>query len=106
VPYWARLVNLFRHLSPELAGELCVFSLFGQMRLMSRGLLHYPQVWMTLVETMERGIRVGRESGPIFMMKCEDALHLPMDEARAVLGVRGAAFVDTSAATAIYEERA
>ena len=106
VPYWARLVNLFRHLGPELAGELCVFSLFGQMRLMSRGLLHYPQVWMTLVETMERGIRVGRESGPIFMMKCEDALHLPMDEARAALGVRGAAFVDTSAATAIYEERA
>lgn len=106
VPYYMRLTNLFQFLSPELAGELCVFGMLGSMRIMSRAMLHYPQVWMTVLETVERGIAVGRQSGPIFMAKYEDVLHLPLEEARAQLGVRGARFVDTSAQTAIFEERA
>ena len=68
-------------------------------------MLHYPEVWMTVVETIERGIEVGRESGPIFMARYEDVLHLPLKEAREALGVHGARFVDTSPQTAIYEER-
>ncbi len=105
VPYYARLVNVFKHLSPELAGELSVFNILGAMRIMSRGMLHYPQTWPAIVDAMERGIAVGRASDPIFMLKCEDALHLPLDVARERLGIRDARFVDTSAETAIYLEQ-
>lgn len=105
VPYYMRLVNLFKFLSPELAGELCVFGMLGSMRIVSRAMLHYPQVWMTVLETMERGIKVGRESAPIFMAKYEDVLHLPLEQAREHLGVCGVRYVDTTAQTAIYEER-
>jgi len=106
VPYYMRLTNLYKFLSTELAGELCVYGALGSMRIVSRAALHYPQVWLTVLETIERGIKVGRESGPIFMAKYEDVLHLPLEEARRQLGINGVRFVDTSAQTAIYEERA
>ena len=88
VPYYMRLVNLFKFLSPELAGELCVYGMLGSMRIVSRAMLHYPQVWMTVLETIERGIKVGRESEPIFMARYEDVLHLPLEQAREKLGAR------------------
>lgn len=105
VPYYTRIVNVFKYFGPELAGELSVFNILGAMRIMSRGMLHYPQTWPAIVDAMERGIKVGRESDPIFMLKCEDVLNLPLEEAREKLGVRGARFVDTSAQTAIYLEQ-
>jgi ubiquinone biosynthesis protein Coq4 len=104
VPYYMRLTNLFKHLSPELAGELSVFSILGATRIMTRSVLHYPQTWPTVLETVERGSRVGKASGPIFMARYEDVLQLPLAEARRRLGVEGAQDVDTSAASAIWEE--
>ncbi len=105
VPYYMRLTNLHKFLSPQLAGELCVGSLFGSIRIVMRAGLHYPQVWPTILETMERGMQVGRSSSPIFMVKYEDVFHLTLPEARLKLGVSGVREVDTSAATAIFEER-
>ncbi len=100
VPYYMRLTNIFTHLSPELAGELCAFSILGSTRIVTRAVLHYPQTWLVAQNAMERGARVGRESAPIFMMTCEDAFDLPLEEAREALGIRGAQFVDTAAASA------
>lgn len=105
VPYYMRLTNLYQHLSVELAGELCVYGVLGSMRIMARAGLHYPHTWMTCIETMERGIAVGRSSSPIFMFKYEDVFHLTLEEAREKLGVRNARYVDTTAKTAIFEER-
>jgi hypothetical protein len=51
-------------------------------------------------------MRVGRESGPFFMARYEDAFDLPLEEARAKLGYVGAEHVDTSAASAAWAERA
>jgi hypothetical protein len=39
------------------------------------------------------------------MARLEDYFHLPLDEARAALGVRGAVDVDTDAAGAFWAER-
>lgn len=100
VPYYMRLTNLFVHLSPELAGELSAFSIFGSTRILTRAVLHYPQTWLVAQNAVERGARVGRLSAPIYSMRYEDVFGLTPDEAREALGIRGAEFVDTAEASA------
>lgn len=104
VPYWMALSNLFRHLSPELAGELNVKYMFNALRVLSRSILHYPQTWPKMLECIVQGIQVGQASDAIFMFKYEDVLHLGVDEAREALGVRMARDVDTTAAAEIFTE--
>ena len=104
VPYWVTLSNLFKHLSPELAGELNVKYLFNALRVLSRSILHYPQSWPKMLECIAHGIKVGEASGPIFMFRYEDVLHLSVDEAREALGVRMAHDIDTAEASAIFTE--
>ena len=100
VPYYMRLTNLFVHLSPELAGLVSAFSILGSTRIITRAVLHYPETWLTVQETVERGAKVGRESDPFFMAKYEDVFHLTPDEAREALGIRGVRMVDTAEASA------
>lgn len=100
VPYYMRLAGLFLHLSAELAGELSVFSILGSSRIMTRAVLHYPQTWLAVLDAVERGIHVGRQSGPFFMARYEDVFHLPLDEARAAIGIRGVVERDTATASA------
>ena len=70
VPYWYRLTNTFKFIkNPELAGELCVNYIFGSLRYTVRTVLHYPQVWPTAVNAIQRGMRVGQESDALFMAK-------------------------------------
>ncbi len=106
VPYYIRLTNVFKFFGPELAGELSILQILGSTRIMTRAVLHYPQTWPTVVETVERGIEVGKKSDEIFMNKYEDVFHLSLAEAREKLGVRGARDVDTTAASNIWEEKA
>lgn len=102
IPYYMRLTNLFVHMSPELAGELSVFSILGSTRIITRAVLHYPQTWLTVQETIERGAKVGRESEPIYMMRYEEVLDMTPDAARANLGIRGAREADTATASASW----
>jgi len=105
VPYYMRLTNIFKYFDSELAGELSVLQILGATRIMTRSVLHYPQTWPTVVETVERGIKVGKLSDEIFINKYEDVFDMPLAEARAALGVRGAVDVDTSDASNIWEEK-
>ncbi|MBU6392975.1 MAG: hypothetical protein KGQ75_00215 [Sphingomonadales bacterium] len=103
VPYWYRLTNVFRFIrNPELAAELSMIQIFGSLRYTVRTMLHYPQVWPTAVNCIQRGMRVGQESDALFMAKLEDVFHLPLEEARAALGVRGAVDVDTDCEGAFW----
>lgn len=103
VPYWFRLTNVFKHIrNQELAGELSILQMLGSLRYTVRTLLHYPQVWSACVESIQRGMKVGQESDALFMARIEDVFHLPIEEARRVLGVRGAVDVDTSREGAIW----
>ncbi len=96
VPYWYRLTNVPRFFQDKhLATEVNLIQIFGSMRYTSRTALHYPEVWSTAIECIQRGIKVGQESDALFLKKIEDAFHLPLAEARAALGVRGAVDVDT-----------
>lgn len=97
VPYWYRITSHFKFLGPELAGELSVLYLLGSLRYTVRTLLHYPQCWPVCQQSIERGMRVGRESGPLFLAKYETVLHLPPHEARRRLGAAGVEQIDTSA---------
>lgn len=106
VPYWYRLTNVFKHIkNQELAGELSLIQIFGSLRYTVRTLLHYPQIWQTAVNAIQRGMRVGQESDALFMAKVEPVLHLPLAEARAALGVRGVVDVDTEREGAIFAGR-
>jgi ubiquinone biosynthesis protein COQ4 len=102
VPYYMRLTNLFVHLSAELAGELSVFSILSSTRILTRAVLHYPQTWLTVVDALERGARVGRESSPLYSLRFEDVLELDLEEARAKCGIRGVRAADTSQASALW----
>ncbi len=96
VPYWFRLATIHTHIqNKELAGEMSVLSILGTMRYVIRTMLHYPQIWETALTCIEQGIRIGRQSDPFWMAKMEDVWHLPLDEARARLGVRGAIDLET-----------
>ncbi|MDE2436909.1 MAG: hypothetical protein KGM49_11675 [Sphingomonadales bacterium] len=106
VPFWYRLTNVFKFIrNPELAAELSVLSIFGSLRYTVRTLLHYPQVWPTCVNAIQRGMKVGQESDALFLARIEDFLHLPLAEARRAMGVRGAIDVDTDAQGAFWAER-
>lgn len=106
VPFWYRLTNVFKHIrNQELAGELSVLSILGSLRYTVRTLLHYPQIWTTAVNAIQRGMRVGQESDALFLAKLEDMFDLPLDEARRVLGVRGAEDVDTHHAGEVFAGR-
>ena len=103
IPYWYRLTNIHKHIhDKELAGELSVMSMLGTMRYIVRTMLHYPQVWETAVECMQRGMAVGQQSDALFLARMEDTWHLPLADARAKLGVRGAQDVDTTREGAIW----
>lgn len=106
VPAWARITTHFKHFASDLAGELSVLSMFVNLRYTVRTMLHYPDVWPVCQNAVERGMRVGRKSGPFFMARYEDAFHLPLDEARAALGYVGAEWVDTTGPSASWAERA
>jgi len=106
VPFWCRLTNVFKFIhNPELAGELCVIHILGSLRYTVRTLLHYPQVWQTCVNCIQRGMKVGQASDAIFMAKIETVFDLPIPEARKRLGVRGVEDVDTHDAGELWAGR-
>jgi ubiquinone biosynthesis protein COQ4 len=100
VPYYMRLTNLFVHLSAELAGELSTFYILGSTRILTRAVLHYPHTWLTVVDALERGACVGRESAPLYSVRFEDVFALTPQEARLKLGIRGVREADTGPASA------
>ena len=106
VPYFARLANVPRFLNPELAAMVNAGQLLGAFRLMTRTGLHYQAAFPAALAAMQAGVRVGEQSGPIFMIRYEDAFHLPVAEARVALGIRGAgeSNVDTAAASLEWDE--
>lgn len=103
VPYWYRLTNVFKFINnPELAAEVSMIQIFGSMRYTMRTMLHYPQVWQTAVDAIQRGMRVGQQSDALFLARIETAFDLPLEDARALLGVRGAQDIDTSREGAVW----
>jgi ubiquinone biosynthesis protein COQ4 len=105
VPGFMRLESLYRHFRPELAQELGVMQYFLSIRFLTRTALHYPHAWHEAWNAVERGQRVGRESGPFFLAKFEDVFHLTPAQAREQLGIRGVVERDSSAASAIWDGR-
>lgn len=106
LPYFVRLSNPYTHLSPELATALGEIYLFGAHRLTFRAYLHYPDTWMTCIDLMQRGFRIGTSSEPFILMRFEEVLHLSLSEAREALGARHAEDIDTEAVSAIFDREA
>lgn len=105
LPLYCRLSSPFVHYSPELAQAMSELYIFVANRMVMRSFLHYPQTWPTVLELIQRGIAVGQASASVYEMRFEDALHLPVPEARAVLGIRGAEDFDSAAMDLIFTEQ-
>lgn len=104
VPYYVRLSNVPRYLSPELAGQVNLGQLLGGTRILMRTGLHYPQSYPKALEATQHGMRVGEQSDPIFLARYEDVMHLPVEEAREKLGIRGVVGIDTREASLEWDE--
>lgn len=89
-----RIGSYFKYLNPELAGLLNTTYTFLIGPLQMRTWLHYPQTWNAFNDTFAQGIKVGRESEPVFIMKYEPILHLTPEEAREEMGYRGVSELD------------
>ena len=98
------LANLFRHLAPDLAGELAVHRMFCALRAIPRTILHYPQTTLAMLDALVRGRRFGLDSGPVLTARYEDVLALAPAQARQRLGLAAAEDVDTSGPAAIWSE--
>jgi ubiquinone biosynthesis protein Coq4 len=85
---WATLANVFRHISPALAGELQVRTMLAAMRILDRAILHYPATWLTVIHAIQKGLRIGRVSDCLFVMPFDAVAQLPVEEARERLGIR------------------
>jgi ubiquinone biosynthesis protein Coq4 len=105
VPGFMRLEGIYKHFTPELAQELAVMQYFLSIRFLTRTALHYPHAWHVAWDAVERGQRIGRQSGPFFLAKYEDVFHLTPAEARVKLGIEGVVERDTAAASAIWDGR-
>lgn len=88
-PTGLRTGNMFAHVDPELAGELLLINSFTIFPWMMRTMLHYPAAWPTLWRNLEHGYAVGQQSDMLFTARFEDVMHLPPEQARAALGMRG-----------------
>lgn len=105
IPAYLKYGNLFRYFSPELAGLLNVQNTLLTVPMFVRGPLHYPELFLKMWDLAEHGMRIGRESDPLFLPHYEDWLDLPLEEARRKFGVRGAYTIDTSRESAFWDER-
>lgn len=103
MPYFTRLSNLHANLSQELAHALFTLYVFGGFRMVFRSALHYPKTWLTVVDLMQRAVKIGLNSECILMAPFEDVFHLTPPEAREVLGVRHAEDLDTVEASRIFD---
>ena len=106
VPNWARITNTFKFLkNPKLAGELSIVMFCSILRYTIRTMFNYAEVWPVAQNSIERGMRVGRESDAFFLARHEDFFHLPLQDARAAMGIRGAEYVDTTIPSRRWAER-
>ncbi len=85
---WMRHANHFQHLSPELASIVSFNYHFLNLPLISQAVLNYPKAVPVQWELMQRAIKVGQTSEPIWLMDTESVLDLPVEEAREKLGYR------------------
>ncbi len=105
LPLFCRLSNPFSHYAPELAQAMSELYTFVAHRMVMRSFLHYPQTWPTVLELIERGIKVGQDSASVYEARYEQALHLPIPQAREMLGFVGAEDFDSAAMDLIFTEQ-
>jgi ubiquinone biosynthesis protein Coq4 len=91
---------ILRHISPELAGALNAPTLLLNLSHLSGCMLYTPQAYPTLMDRFQRAWTIGWNSGPYFLAKFEDVFHLPIAEARRVLGIKYVDDKDTAAVSA------
>jgi hypothetical protein len=70
-----------------------------------RGPLHYPELFVQMWDLAHYAMKVGQDSDALFIPRYEEWLDLPLEEARAKFGVRGAKTIDTSRESAFFDER-
>src|SRR5207302_7711400 len=83
----ANTVALFNYFTPEFANMLAFQPMFLASTSLMRAACHYPSVTPAMLEGFARGHAVGkRQERPLFMIRWEEWIDVPIAEARAKLG--------------------
>lgn len=83
----ANTVALFSYFTPEFANALSFQPMFLASTSLMRAACHYPAVTPAMLEGFALGHALGRrQTQPLFMIRWEDWLDVPVHEARARLG--------------------
>ncbi|PTD17110.1 Coq4 family protein [Sphingomonas fennica] len=106
VPFWMRIENWNRNMSPELASEMVSLNMLLIMPMFTRVQLHYPAAYATLSDFVERGIQIGRVARPLFTAKYEPLFGLSLNEARAAMNIPPVEHYDSSEVSTYFGEGA
>lgn len=83
----ANTVALFEYFTPEFANALTFQPMFLASTSLMRAACHYPSVTPAMLEGFALGHAVGKKHArPLFMIRWEDWLDVPVAEARKKLG--------------------
>jgi ubiquinone biosynthesis protein COQ4 len=94
IPNFIHFGSFHKYFKPQLAHQLTVSNILLFFPFFFRCSLNYAEGFPWFWEAMNKGVDIGRQSGPYFLKKIEDYLHLSVEEARDALEIRGAEDVD------------
>jgi ubiquinone biosynthesis protein Coq4 len=82
------IASTYNHLSPELAGFLCMANQFVSVALMSRVGLHYRAAMPIILDATRQGIEAGQKLKTLlFMVDWDDYYDWPLEKLSAHLGI-------------------
>lgn len=82
----ANTMALFRYFTPEFANALSLQPMFLASTSLMRAACHYPSVTPAMLEGFALGHDLGsKQERPLFMIRWEDWIDVPVEEARARL---------------------
>jgi ubiquinone biosynthesis protein Coq4 len=94
MPNMIHFGSFYKYFKPELAMELCSSNMLLFWPYLFRTSLNYGEGFPWVWDLMDKGYRIGQQSGPYFLKRIEDYLDLPVEEVRAKLEIKGAYDLD------------
>lgn len=94
MPNMIHFGSFYKYFDADLAKDLCTNNMLLWFPFFLRSSLNYGPAFPWIWDLMEKGHAIGRNSGPYFLKKIEDYLHLPVKEVREKLEIRGAYDLD------------
>jgi ubiquinone biosynthesis protein Coq4 len=105
IPQYLRYGFTAKYLPPELAPMLNAPLYMVTLAHLSSAMLHTPEIFPVMMESVRRGWEIGRDVGPYMYVKYEDYYHMSIPDVRAALSIGHADDFDPSEASRLIRAR-